>query len=341
MTATTWESLIGHKQIEHWFKCSIKKGRIGGSFLFVGQHGVGKSTVANLLARTLLCRRNPPESMNPCGGCEDCVQVIAGTHPDVTRVRKPDDKTLIPLELLIGPPDARMQEGFCRDVRMKPMQGHRRIAILQDADFLNEEGANCLLKTLEEPPPDALIILIGMSEQKQLPTIRSRCQVIRFQSPSGKDAHRLIREVHEIEATDEQVDEAIEIAGGDMNVAVRLLNEESNQLRDALRGLFQAQYPDPTALVRTINSHVNEAGKEPAKKRSAMRDVFSYAVQYFRSQLRNRASDPNAASLAMNRLDRSIRALREVDRSANASTLIECFSADIASATTGDRGDIG
>ena len=63
---------------------------------------------------------------------------------------------------------------------MKPFLGGRRIAIIDDADFFNAEGANCLLKTLEEPPPQSVLILIGTSPARQLPTIRSRCQVIRF-----------------------------------------------------------------------------------------------------------------------------------------------------------------
>ena len=73
-----------------------------------------------------------------------------------------------------------MREGLCHNISLKPYRGGRKIAIIDDADFLNQEGANCLLKTLEEPPPKSILILIGTSEQKQLPTIRSRCQVIRF-----------------------------------------------------------------------------------------------------------------------------------------------------------------
>ncbi|WP_442506492.1 ATP-binding protein [Novipirellula sp. SH528] len=336
-----WSNLIGHKQIEAWFATAIRKGRLTGSFLFVGQPGVGKRTTANLLAQTLLCERNNPEEMNPCGVCEGCVQVTAKTHPDVTRVGKPSDKSFIPLELLIGPPDSRMQEGFCRDVRLRPMRGRRRVAIIEDADFLNEEGANCLLKTLEEPSANAVILLIGTSEQRQLPTIRSRCRVIRFQSPSGEDALRLMRDVHAIEASDEQIADAVEVAGGDMHVATRLLSGEADKLRDALRSQFGSKTPDPVALCRIINAHVEQSGKEASKRRAAMRDVFSFAVQHYRQQLRQ-AFDSRLATLhSLNRLDRSIRALREVDRSANQSTLIECYSADIAAATTGDRGEIG
>lgn len=338
---TDWSTLIGHSQIQQWFSTAIAKGRMGGSFLFVGSHGVGKRTVATLLARTLLCDSVPARQMQPCGTCEACVQVAAETHPDLIRLSKPADKSVIPVELLIGPVEARMQQGFCRDVRLKPYCGRRKIAILEDADFLNEEGANCLLKTLEEPPSDAVIILIGGSEQRQLPTIRSRCRTIRFLSPTGQDAARFLRQIHGVEASDQQIADAVETSGGDMLVAARLLSGETEELRSAIGTQLESVHPDPVAIQRIIAKHVDNAGKEARLRRGAMRDVFSMAVQHYRQQLRRDAAASLVSSDTQARLDRSLRALREVDRSANQSTLIECYAADIALATTGDRGDIG
>ena len=338
---TNWHTLIGHKQIQQWFSVAIVKGRLGGSFLFVGNAGIGKRTVANLLARTLLCESSPPEHMDPCGSCQACVQVAAESHPDLIRLAKPADKSSIPLDLLIGPPEARMQEGFCRDVRLKPYRGRRKVAIIEDADFLNEEGANCLLKTLEEPPSNAVIILIGTSEQRQLPTIRSRCRTIRFLSPTGDDAVRLLREVHQVDADPQQILDAMETAGGDVHVAAELLGGQADRLRQAMDNQLSAAHPDPVALKRIIVGHVDQAGKEPSKKRGAMRDVFAMAVQHYRRQLRRDAADQTVGRVTLDRLDRSLRALREVDRSANQATLIECYAADIAAGTTGDRGDIG
>ncbi|MCG8650066.1 MAG: AAA family ATPase, partial [Pirellulales bacterium] len=272
---TDWSTLIGHQQIRGWFAAAIAKGRFSGSFLLVGHHGVGKQTVASLLARTLLCETNPPSQMQPCGTCQACIQVDAQTHPDLLRVAKPEDKSFIPLESLIGPPETRMQEGFCRDVRLKPIRGGRKIAIIEDADYLNEEGANCLLKTLEEPPAGALIFLIGTSEQRQLPTIRSRCQTIRFQSPAGEVAARFLRQIHGVQASDEQIAEAVETSGGDMHVAARLLSGEADQLRETINQQLDTPHPDPVALSRIISAHVDQAGKEASKRRGAMRDIFS------------------------------------------------------------------
>ena len=104
----------------------------------------------------------------------------AGTHPDLEIVSKPADKRDIPLAAFIGEDDRRMKEGLCHRIGLKPFMGGRKVAIIDDADFLNPEGANALLKTLEEPPPRSVLILIGTTADKQLPTIRSRSQIIRF-----------------------------------------------------------------------------------------------------------------------------------------------------------------
>ena len=339
--AVDWNSLVGHRQLRDWFGSAIRRGRLGGSFLFVGPAGIGKTTVAQLLARTLLCETRDPAEMQPCGHCEACAQVSAGTHPDLIQVRKPSDKSFIPLDLLIGRPEVRMQEGFCRDIQLKAFRGRRKVAILHDADYLNEEGANCLLKTLEEPPSSAVIILVGSGEQRQLPTIRSRSQLIRFHSMNSDESIRLLRQVHGIDATDQQIEKAVEVAAGDMQVAARLLDGQADELRDSLVGALGSPNPDPVSLTRIITSHVDQAGKDASKRRDAMRDLFSMAVQHFRHQMRHEAVRAYAQPATLARLDRSVRALREVDRSANQSTLIECYAADIAAGTTGDRGEIG
>ena len=234
-----------------------------------------------------------------------------------------------------------MREGFCHDIRIRPLMGDRKVAIIHDADFLTEEAANCLLKTLEEPPPRTLILLIGSSEQRQLPTIRSRCQTIRVGPLSTHAAMRLLREVHGIEVDDERLREVIEISGGDMHSAVRLLQNEADELRRDVLDQLRAGNTDPIALGQVFNRHLAGCGKDAAKKRAGMRDLLSIAVQYYRQQMRREALENRCQVETLARLDRSIRALREVDRSANQATLVECFAADIASATTGDRGGIG
>lgn len=335
---TAWSQLIGHDRLQSWLAAAIGSHRFSGSFLLVGTPGVGKRTVARLIAKTLLCEKSPPETMEPCGKCEGCIQVEAGTHPDVVTVAKPKDKSSIPIKLLIGEEDARMQSGFCRDVRIKPLRGQRKVAILQDADFLQKEAANSLLKTLEEPPPGTVVLVIGTNEQKQLPTIRSRCRILRLGPLSVDDTVRLIRTAHQIEADEDAIRGAVEMAGGDVHAAVRLLTSQSDHLRQSLTKQFESPHPDPMLINRIISSHVGQAGKEARLRREAMRDAFSIAMQFYRQRLRQQAFASQFDQATLARLDRSVRALQEVDRNANQATLIECYATDIAAATTGDPG---
>ncbi len=175
-----WADLLGHQQQREWFRTAIASGRMATSFLFVGPEGIGKRTFARLLAKSLLCQKTEDPSLDFCGACEHCAQVDASTHPDLIEIFKPADKAFIPIELLIGEREKRMREGLCHDISLRPYSGRRKVAILDDADYLNVEGANSLLKTLEEPPLDSVLILIGSNLQRQLPTIRSRCQAIIF-----------------------------------------------------------------------------------------------------------------------------------------------------------------
>jgi DNA polymerase-3 subunit delta' len=338
----SWTDLIGLDQVRAGFKAAIEQNRLGGSFLVTGPHGTGKHTFVELLARTLLCRLSSPEKMSPCGHCESCQQVAAGTHPDVIRVSKPKDKATIPLASFIGDSDVRMQEGFCHDVRIRPLMGGWKVAVIDDADFLNEEGANCLLKTLEEPPKKTIILLIAISEQRQLPTIRSRCQTVRIGPLSLDASSRLLREIQGVQADDSVIKEAVEVSGGDLHAALRLLQGESDKLRQSLIQRLQAPQPDPIAITKIFNEHIGEAGKEASKRRAALRDLLSISVQHFRQQMRHEAFENHQTrSITLARLDRSVRALREVDRSANQASLVECFAADIAIGQTGDRGEIG
>ncbi|TWT74110.1 DNA polymerase III subunit [Allorhodopirellula solitaria] len=347
----SWDDLIGHQQIRAAIGSAIAKRRLGGSLLFVGPPGVGKTATALLLAQTVLCRRNPSSSMRPCGECSDCAQVRAATHPDLIQVSKPPDKTLIPLEVLIGPVEARLQEGFCHDVHLRPMQGERKVAILHDADFLNEEGANCLLKTLEEPPSNAIIILIGTSEQRQLPTIRSRCQTMRFTSPTGDAGRDLLRhhlsrlseaDVPPPAVSDAVLDEAIELAAGDLQVAARLASGQSSEIRGKLLAQLSSPVPDPVLVARCIHSHLDSLSKKEASlRRAGLRDLCSIAVQHYRGELRGAARQGQFHGEAARRLDRTLRVFREIDRSANLNALIDCYAADLSLAVTADRGDIG
>ena len=272
--------LRGHDSVLDRFRRTIRAGRLASTFLFVGPPGIGKRSFALQLAQGLLCERRPDEALDPCGACPTCAQVLAGTHPDVVVVRKPGDKNFIPLELLIGDKEHRMREGLCHDISLKPYSGRRKVAVIDDADYLNQEGANALLKTLEEPPPKSLLILIGTSEQRQLPTIRSRCQVVRFSPLPESDVADLLLSTGA--CSDEGLArKAAALSGGSLAKAIQWCDEAFLKFRAALfENLSQRDYDLPP-LAKTVTSFVESAGKEGAEKRARMREVLTMGLGFY------------------------------------------------------------
>jgi DNA polymerase-3 subunit delta' len=343
----TWQGIEGHDDIVAKFRAMLAGGRLASTFLFVGPAGVGKGGFAVRLAATLLCQNRAAAALDPCGICPACQQVAAGTHPDLLRVAKPADKTFIPLELFIGSKEKRMQEGLCHDISLKPFMGGRRVAIIDDADYLNEEGANCLLKTLEEPPPRSVLILIGSSVDRQLPTIRSRAQIVRFRPLSTSLVADLLI-ARGIVSDPDQANRLASVSGGRLALAADMAAPGLWQFRDALVAQLGEGDFDNVEFAKTLTAFVDEAGKEAAPRRARMRLVIGIAVDFYRDLLRALAGgDPvhgelrQAAGRAaaggrfdhvdvLALVDRCLETLGHVDRNANQSALLECWLDDLA-----------
>src|SRR5262249_49963034 len=187
-----WNGLVGHDEIAERFRRALAEGRLAHTFLFVGPEGIGKRSFALALAQALLCQRRAAGLLDPFGQCPSCVQVHAGTNPDLIAVSRPEGKRDIPVGILKGDKDYPAEQSLLFNLGLRPFYGGRKVAILDDADFLNPEGANCLLKTLEEPPPASLLVLISTSAEKQLPTIRSRAQLVRFRPLTEEQVAKLL-----------------------------------------------------------------------------------------------------------------------------------------------------
>src|SRR5262249_51235353 len=150
-----WQRVLGHDAHVEEFTRAVRRGRLAHAYLFVGPEGVGKRLFATELAKALLCEAPPADqSLQACDRCPACVQVDAGTHPDFAYTRRPAEAHDFPVEI--------MRE-VCRSFALKSARGRGRVIILDDVDDLNDASANCFLKTLEEPPPRSVLILIGNS----------------------------------------------------------------------------------------------------------------------------------------------------------------------------------
>ncbi|MGD9127532.1 MAG: DNA polymerase III subunit delta' [Planctomycetia bacterium] len=324
----TWHGIEGHDTTVERFRRALDRGRLASSFLFVGPAGIGKRTFALRLAQALLCDTNDEAQLNPCGACASCKQVNAGTHPDVIRVEKPKDRAYIPIELLIGDRDHRMQQGLCHEISLKPFKGGRKIAIIDDADLLNIEGANALLKTLEEPPPQSVLILIGTSPARQLPTIRSRCQTIRFEPLPSETVARLLVE-QGVVSNDAEAAPIAERAEGSLEMATELADPALWEFRKRLFTQLNQPRLESVRTATMVSKFVDEAGRDAPARRARLRYVIRFAIEFYRERLLELSTNPDAAEPMAARLERSLDALQQIDRNANQTTLIECWIDDL------------
>lgn len=351
----TWHGIHGHDDVVERFRRALERGRLASSFLFVGPAGIGKRTFALKLAQALLCQSRPEEALDPCGSCDACAQVTAGSHPDLDVVAKPKDRSFLPLDLLIGDKDHRMREGLCHNIAMKPFMGGRKVAVIDDADHLNAEGANCLLKTLEEPPPRSVLILIGTSAAKQLPTIRSRCQLIRFR-PLEPDVVAELLAGQGLVTDPAEARRLAEHSEGSLHRAIELADPELWEFRNRLYDALSRPVPDTVRLARATVEFVDAAGKEASARRGRMRQAMGFAVDFYRGllqatgggevggdeQLRRQVDRAlgtfsGDAATAADLLDRCLEAAEQIDRNAHPTTLVECWLDDLATIQSAGR----
>src|SRR3954471_21453307 len=216
-----WRGILGHDEVVDQFRRTLAAGRLASTYLFVGPPGVGKRLFAKELAHSLLCTESDEAALEPCGKCESCRMFAAGNHPDLELIGLPADKATLPIDLFIGDREHRNQEGFCYRIGLLPLFGRRKVASIDDADHFGIPSANCLLKTLEEPPPSAMLILIGTSPSRQLPTIRSRSQVVRFRGLEVETVANILVESGAV-AERELAVRAAELSEGSVERALQL-----------------------------------------------------------------------------------------------------------------------
>lgn len=335
-------NIIGHnRQIER-FQRAAQNRRLASTFLFAGPAGIGKRTFAQQLAAALLCQATSTATLDPCGSCASCLQVTAGSHPDLHLVAKPPDKSMLPLELLIGDREHRMKAGLCYQMSLKPRAGKRKIAIIDDADYLNAEGANCLLKLLEEPPPGSLIVLITTHANRQLPTIRSRAQLVQFQPLTNEQLAQIL-EQRGLAKNQQDAFAMARMGQGSIDRAQRLRDEETQTMRNAIHTVLSQQGWQPQTLAETVTEYVEAAGKDAPPRRQRLKNTIEFALEYYQECLyvisgvpqpveTTHASEATDADY-VHCIDSCLQAYRHVDANANLPTLTEWWLSELHAAT--------
>jgi DNA polymerase-3 subunit delta' len=271
----SWSEIQGHERWVELFRHAVRQNRLAHAYLFVGPPGVGKRLFAVELAKALLCERNAAGRLDACGECESCKLVAADTHPDFFLRHKPwidpekgTEKNEIPVALM---------RQWCADFALKSARGRGKVTVLDDADDLNEESANCFLKTLEEPSPGSVFILICTSLDGQLPTIRSRCQAIRF-APLSEATMRSVLGKQSL--NDPQlVSRLVHLAGGSPGQALAVAGPALWEIRNRLLQGLGAPTIDTIGLAKSFVEFVEDAGKESVAHRRRAALVLTLLVE--------------------------------------------------------------
>ncbi len=278
----SWDRVVGHRQPLERLQRIWATGRRAGTWLFVGPEGIGKRTFSLQLAKTLLCEKNQCQPFDSCDDCPGCHQFDGGGHPDLLQVARPADKSSLPVELLIGDRENRRDEGLCRAIAMKSSRGMGKVALINDADDLargQSESANVLLKTLEEPPPGTTIILLGTSINRQLPTIVSRCQVLRFEPLSESEVVAVLKRVPDFEPK-QPLEELARGSGGSIRLAMLLDDPAVSQFRDEWLQRLASLDPAACDTPKTLVKFAEEAGKEGVVRRERLVLVSNIAIGF-------------------------------------------------------------
>ncbi|MEA3485696.1 MAG: DNA polymerase III subunit delta' [Candidatus Aerophobetes bacterium] len=206
----SFQRIIGQHQAIKILQEEIVASSISGAYLFAGPDGVGKTLTALTFAKTLNCKKGGIDS---CDNCSSCRKIDHLNHPDVHIITPDGDH--IKIEQI---------RSLKKEIVYRAYEGKKKIWIIQEADKLTLEASNSLLKTLEEPPSDSVLILISQSREKLLPTILSRCEIIRFLPLSSREIESLISKY--LPPGSPKLPLIVKLARGKVGEALRLTKEE-------------------------------------------------------------------------------------------------------------------
>lgn len=216
-----FENIIGNDKIKELLLNSINLGKTSHSYLFIGIEGIGKRIIAKEFAKNVLCNSKQKD----CNNCKSCIEFKTNNHPDF-KIIEPDGNS-IKIEQI-----RYMQ----KKIQEKPIISAKKVYIINDSDKMTKEAQNCLLKTLEEPPEYAIIILIGANESNFLSTIKSRCMILRFSKIENNELKNFIESKFQIKNIDENI---LEMYQGSIGKASSSINkvELYTQIKDVINSL--------------------------------------------------------------------------------------------------------
>ena len=235
-----FKDVVGHSEIIQYIQNAVTEDKVSHAYILNGEKGSGKKMLAGLFAQTLQCEKGGAE---PCYECHSCKQAVSGNHPDIIWVthEKPNS---------ISVDDIRVQ--INGDIQVKPYNGKYKIYIVPDADMMTVQAQNALLKTIEEPPAYAIIMLLTANEGMLLPTIKSRCVTLTMKPVPLPLIRQYLME--ELQIPDYRADICAAFSQGDVGKAKRLALSDSfgEMLEHALHMVKYISEMEPSDLVEDL-----------------------------------------------------------------------------------------
>ena len=265
-----FKDIIGQESIKKHLQTAIKTGNLSHAYIINGEYGSGRQTIASALAKTIQCQSKTDDT-DACGLCTSCKQAESHNHPDIKYITH--DKTSISVNDI--------REQLNNDISIKPYSSEYKIYIIPDANKMTEQAQNALLKTIEEPPVYAIIILLTENCDSLLPTIRSRCVTLTM-NPVEKDKICTYLE-NKFQLEPEQAQIAANYCQGNIGKAIRFASssdfiEMKNQVLKLLKNLDSMDIASIIDTIKEFSTHKNDINDYLDLMLLWYRDVLMFKV---------------------------------------------------------------
>lgn len=260
-----FKEIIGQKQVKEHFRSALQMGKISHAYILNGETGSGRHMLADAFAKALLCENK--DSTDACDICKSCIQAESGNHPDIRYITH--EKSSISVDDI--------REQLNNDILIKPYNSNHKVYIISNANKMTEQAQNALLKTIEEPPAYAVILLLTDNVHALLPTIQSRCVVLNTRPLNREDITNYLMKHLSMEKEQAQI--AAGFCQGNMGKAIRFANSED----------FQGMKEDTLKLLKNIDSmelpEIVETIRFFAQQKGMINDYLDLMLLWFRDVL--------------------------------------------------------
>lgn len=264
-----FEEILGHDQIKEHLQRAVRTGKISHAYIFFGENGMGKKSLARAFALGMLCEK---ERGDGCMECHACKQVLSDNHPDLIYVshEKPNS---------IGVDDVREQ--INDTVLIKPYSSSHKIYIIDESEKMTVQAQNALLKTIEEPPSYAVLILLATSREAFLPTILSRCVQLKLKPLRDETVKSYL--IEKLHVEDDEAGMYTAFAQGNLGRAISIASSEDfrtllQEILNLLKNIHTVDISELLDYIRKMKEDKLDAGECLDLIQIWYRDVLLYKV---------------------------------------------------------------